>query len=68
MLMGIIYDIYKQSPSAVKPQTGKYLLNEAPRYYPLEQTQSPDSFKLESHTTRDEKQDNERGPGFTPPS
>ncbi len=29
-----IYDLYKQSLSAVKPKTGKYLQNKAPRQYP----------------------------------
>ncbi len=34
MVKDIIYDIYKQSLSAVKPKTGKYLPNKAPRHYP----------------------------------
>ncbi len=55
MVKDIIYDFYKQSLSAVKPKTGKYLPNEAPRHYPWEQTQAPDPFELESHITRDEK-------------
>jgi len=52
----IIYDFYKQSQSAVKPKTGKYLSNKAPRHYPWEQTQAPNPFELESHITRDEKE------------
>ncbi len=47
---------YKQSLTAVKRKTGKYLQNEAPRHHPWEQTQAPDLFELESHITRDEKE------------
>ncbi len=32
MVKDIIYDFYKQSLSAVKPKTGKYLPNKAPRH------------------------------------
>ncbi len=55
MVKDIIYDFHKQSLSAVKPKTGKYLPNKAPRHYPWEQMQAPDPFELESHVTRDEK-------------
>ena len=55
MVKDIIYDFYKQSLSAVKPKTGKYLPKKAPRNYPWEQIQAPDPFELESHITRDEK-------------
>ncbi len=56
MVKGIIYEFYKQSMSAVKPKTGKYLPNKAPRHYPWEQMQAHDPFVLESHITRDEKE------------
>ncbi len=55
MVKDIIYDFHKQSLSAFKPKTGKYVPNKAPRHYPWEQTQAPDPFELKSHITRNEK-------------
>ncbi len=69
MVKDIIFDFYKQSLSAVKPKTGKYLPNKAPRHYPREQMQAPDPFEVESRITRDEKKGTrERDPGYTPQS
>ncbi len=62
MVKDIIYDFYKQSLSAVKPKTGKYLPNKAPRQYPWEQMQAPDPFELESHLTRDGKKGTQERP------